>query len=131
MIDLREMTVLVADDIENMYNSIRSIMRLLKFGRRFLYAGDGEEALKALKQEEVDLAILDNNMPGIRGVELLEIIRSDNDLRDMPVIMITADANMEFVTKAAETEIDAYLLKPITVGLLKESDIITINGWLN
>ncbi len=45
MIDLREMTVLIADDMENMYNSIRSIMRLLKFGRRFLYAKDGEEAL--------------------------------------------------------------------------------------
>jgi two-component system chemotaxis response regulator CheY len=55
-----------------------------------------------LKQEKVDLAILDNNMPGISGGELLEIIRDDKDLWSMPVIMITADANMEYVTKAAE-----------------------------
>ncbi len=120
MIDINKMTVLVADDMENMYNSIRSIMRLLKFGRRFLYVPNGEEALKILRKEDIDMAILDNNMPGMKGVDLLQIIRSDSLLCELPVIMITADANMEFVTNAAESEIDAYLLKPITVGLLKE-----------
>jgi len=120
MLDIREMTVLVADDMQNMFNSIRSIMRLLKFGRRFFYAPNGEEALKILDKEEIDLAILDNNMPGMQGVEVLQIIREDKRWRDMPIIMITADATREFVTNAAESEIDAYLLKPITVELMRE-----------
>ncbi len=122
MVDLREMTVLVVDDMENMYNSIRSIMRVLKFGRRFYYAENAEEALKLLKDQDlpIDLLILDNNMPGMKGVELLQMIRDDTSLRELPVVMITADAQQEFVTMAAESEIDAYLLKPITVGLVNE-----------
>ena len=119
MIDINEMTVLVADDMEMMFKSLRSIMRVLKFGRKFIYARDGEDALEILKTQEIDLAILDNNMPGITGVELLSIIRNEKNLRDMPVIMITADATMECVTKAAETDIDAYILKPITLELLR------------
>ncbi len=60
MIDLREMTVMVVDDMENMYTSIRSIMRLLKFGRRYLYAENAEAALKLLRKEKIDLTILVN-----------------------------------------------------------------------
>lgn len=120
MIDLREMTVLVVDDMESMYKSIRGIMRVLKFGRSFFYVENADEALKVLRKEQIDLLILDNNMPGMKGVELLEVIREDKQLRDLPVIMITADADLGFVTNAAEAEIGAYLLKPITVGLLKE-----------
>ncbi len=120
MIDIREMSVLIADDMENMYNSIRSIMRLLKFGRKFTYVNNGQDALAKLKEGSYDLAMLDNNMPGITGLELLGIIRSDRALRDMPVIMITGHAEKEFITNAAETDIDAYILKPITVNLLKQ-----------
>ncbi|MFC1592068.1 tetratricopeptide repeat protein [Thermodesulfobacteriota bacterium] len=120
MIDIKEMSVLIADDMENMYNSIRSIMRLLHFGRKFTYVPNGEEALKALKEGFYDLAMLDNNMPIITGLELLEIIRSDRQLRHMPVIMITGHAYKEFITNAAESDVDAYVLKPITVNLLKE-----------
>jgi CheY-like chemotaxis protein len=120
MIDISEMSVLIADDMENMYTSIRSIMRLLKYGRKFMYVNNGEDALAALKGGVFDLAMLDNNMPGITGLELLGIIRNDKDLQDLPVIMITGHAEQEFITNAAESDIDAYLLKPITVNLLKD-----------
>ncbi|MEI6127449.1 MAG: response regulator, partial [Pseudomonadota bacterium] len=120
MIDIREMSVLIADDMENMYNAIRSIMRILGFGRKFTYVNNGEAALKTLQEGMFDLAMLDNNMPGIPGLELLVIIRNDNKLRDLPVIMITGHADKEFITNAAESDIDAYILKPITVNLLKE-----------
>jgi CheY-like chemotaxis protein len=119
MIDIAEMSVLIADDKENMYTSIRSIMRLLKFGRKFTYAASGDAALKMLQEGAYDMALLDNNMPGITGLELLGIIRSDKKLRDLPVIMITGQAEHEFITHAAESDIDAYLLKPITINLLK------------
>ncbi len=121
MINIKEMTVLIADDMENMYNSIRNIMKLNGFGKRFMYASNGEDALKILKEKsDIDLAIIDNNMPVMTGLELLEIIRGEKQLRDMPIVMITAQAEKEFVTNAAESEIDAYLLKPITVKLLKD-----------
>jgi len=120
MIDIHEMSVLIADDMENMHSAIRSIMRILGFGKKFQYVNNGTDALKALKEGVFDLAMLDNNMPGITGLELLGIIRNDKALRDMPVIMITGHADKEFITNAAESDIDAYILKPITVNLLKE-----------
>lgn len=120
MIDIQEMSVLIADDMENMYSAIRSIMRILGFGKKFQYVNNGTDALKALKAGMFDLAMLDNNMPGITGLELLGIIRNDKALQDLPIIMITGHADKEFITNAAESDIDAYILKPITVNLLKE-----------
>ena len=52
------------------------------------------------------------------GGELLSRIREDRDLKDLPVVMVTAYAHREFVAEAAESEIDAYILKPITVKVL-------------
>lgn len=118
MTDLKEMTVLIADDMPNMINTIRSIMRVLKYGKRFLIANDGEEAWQILKKQPVDLAILDYNMPHMTGAGLLSRIREDRDLRYLPVVMVTAEANREFVAEAAESEIDAYILKPVTVRVL-------------
>ena len=53
MIDIKTMSVLIADDMENMFNSIRSIMRLLKFGKQFTYVSNGKEALDVLRQGEI------------------------------------------------------------------------------
>ncbi len=120
MIDIKKMTVLIADDMENMFNSIKSIMKVNGYGSKYIYAPDGEEALKVLKEGFIDFAIIDNNMPKITGLELLSIIRDDRQLRHLPVVMITAHAEKEFVTNAAESEIDAYILKPLTVQLIKQ-----------
>ncbi len=118
MIDVVEMTVLLVDDMPNMITTIRNIMKMLGFGKRFITAGNGEEAWRILKKQPVDIAILDYNMPIMTGSELLNRIREDRDLRDLPVVMVTAYAHREFVAEAAESEIDAYVLKPVTVKVL-------------
>ena len=118
MIDIVEMTVLIVDDMPNMITTIRSIMKVLGFGKRFIAASNGEEAWQILKKKPVDLAILDYNMPLMTGAGLLSRIREDKDLRDLPVVMVTAYAHKEFVAEAAESEIDAYVLKPVTVKVL-------------
>ncbi len=118
MIDLSTMSVVIADDIESMCKSIRGMMKVLGYGKQFFMVHNGAEALKILQEEEVDLLIVDWNMPIMNGVELLERIREDEKLRDMPVIMVTAQANRDMVAEAGESEIDAYLLKPLTVKSL-------------
>jgi tetratricopeptide (TPR) repeat protein len=54
------------------------------------------------------------------GADLLSRIRDDRNLRDLPVVMVTAQAFGDYVAEAAESEIDAYLLKPLTIKLLAE-----------
>ena len=118
MIELENMKVLIVDDSEGMRKSIRGMMMVLKYGSAFYFAEDGKEGWRILKEKSVDLIILDWNMPNMNGVELVGLIRDDRRLRDMPIIMVTAEANQEIVAEAAESDIDAYILKPLTTQSL-------------
>ncbi len=121
MIDMQQMSVLIVDDMENMCKAIKSMLKVLNIGSQVFYAFNGLDAWKILERgEKIDLAIIDWNMPGMTGVELLGHIRDDRNLRDLPVVMVTAEANREIVAEAAESDIDAYILKPITVKALDE-----------
>jgi len=118
MFDLKQMRVLIVDDMENMCKSIRGMLKVLGYGSKFRFAFNGAEAWTVLKKDPFDLAIVDWNMPTMTGVELLSHIRDDKTMRDMPVVMVTAEANSEIVAEAAESDIDAYILKPLTVKSL-------------
>lgn len=126
MIDLKRMSVLIVDDMENMCRSIRGMLKVLNYGSGFRFANNGLEAWTLLQKEPVDLAIVDWNMPSMTGVELLERIREDKNLRDMPVVMVTAEANREIVAESAESDIDAYILKPLTVKSLGDKISLVI-----
>ncbi|HVN70699.1 MAG TPA: tetratricopeptide repeat protein [Desulfomonilia bacterium] len=116
------MNILIVDDMESMCKAIRSMLKVLNVSSQVLYAYNGLDAWKILTEGETkfDLAIIDWNMPVMTGVELLGKIRDERRLRDLPVIMVTAEANREIVAEAAESDIDAYILKPITVKSLEE-----------
>ncbi len=131
MIDINEMTVLIADDMPNMIGTIRSVMKVLGHGKKFIPASNGQEAWQILKKQPVDMAILDYNMPFMTGAGLLSRIREDRDLKDLPVVMVTAYAHREFVAEAAESEIDAYVLKPVTVNILGEKVLSVIENANN
>lgn len=118
MINLEEMSVLIVDDMENMCKSIRGMLKVLHYGKKYRLANNGVDALKIIKEVPIDLMISDWNMPIMNGAELLERIRESPDHRDMPVVMVTAEANRDIVAEAAESDIDAYILKPLTVKSL-------------
>jgi len=120
MIDVKTMTVLIVDDMMSMCQSITKMMRVIGYGKKFHHANDGIEALRILKREPIDLLMLDYNMPGMKGGEVLSQIRESRELRDLPVIMITAEAFRDYVAEAAESTVDAYILKPLTIRLLEE-----------
>lgn len=131
MIDIHEMTVLLVDDMISMAKSIHSMMKVIGFGRKFIFCNSGKEALAKLQEEPVDLLMLDYNMPGMTGAELLSIIRADRDLRDMPVVMVTAEAYSDYVAEVGESDIDAYILKPVTIKILENRLSMVIDKYNN
>lgn len=120
MIDINGLSILIVDDMESMRKSIRSMLKLLKIGKRVRLASNGQEGWNTINDTMIDLAIIDWNMPVMNGLELLVKIRESKEYRNLPVIMITAEAVKEFVAEAAESDIDGYLLKPLTPEDLEE-----------
>jgi len=120
MLDIHEMTVLIVDDSMNMCQSISGMLKVIGYGKRFLFGHNGKEALELLDKEPVDLMLLDYNMPIMTGAEVLSQVRSDRNLRDLPVIMVTAEAYQDYVAEIGESTIDAYILKPLTVKVLQD-----------
>jgi CheY-like chemotaxis protein len=118
MINPETMSILVVDDMKSMRLTMRKMLQNLKIGKILRFAENGKEGLEILHSARCDIAIIDWNMPVMNGIEMLEIIRNDKALRDLPVIMVTAEAERDIVSEVAETEIDGYLLKPLTLSSL-------------
>ncbi len=117
----REMIFLVVDDMDNMRRSIKAMLKLINYGREYYEAGNGRDAWKFLQNNpnKIDFIICDYAMPYMTGTELLYQLRMDKDLRDIPFMMITAEANMEIVAEAAEQDVDGYLTKPFVTASLE------------
>jgi len=77
-------------------------------------AGDGEASLKKLTTSRFDLVLLDWNMPNMSGLDLLKKIKSDEKLRDIHVIMITAQSKKDNVIAAIRAGASEYIIKPFS-----------------
>lgn len=120
--DPKEMNFLIVDDVDNMRRSIRAMLKLLHYGKAFYEAGNGRDAWKLLQDTNItiDFIISDYFMPYTSGTELLNLARSHRRTRDIPFLMITAEANMDIVAEAAEHDVDAYLTKPFVTVTLEQ-----------
>ncbi|MCU4138283.1 MAG: CheY-like REC domain [Thermodesulfobacteria bacterium] len=111
--------ILVVDDFKTMRKIIKNILTQLGF-KNIIEADDGTTALELLKKQKVDLIISDWNMPKMNGLELLKTVRSDDNLKDIRFIMVTAEAQKESVIEAIKHGVNQYVIKPFTPETLKE-----------
>ena len=104
--------VLVADDDDDILLLVT--MRLRRDGFVVIAARNGEEALALAQQQRPDVAVLDIGMPGLDGLEVLQRIRADDDLRGMRVLLLTAKAQESDVRRGYDAGADAYVRKPFS-----------------
>ncbi len=109
--------ILVVDDVEQ--NRDLLARRLTRQGHTIVLAESGTEALENLAQAPFDLVLLDVMMPGMDGYETLSRIKSDMNLRAVPVIMVSALNEMDSVVRCIELGAADYLAKPFDPILLK------------
>ncbi|MBF0535622.1 MAG: response regulator [Nitrospirae bacterium] len=109
--------ILVVDD--NRLNREIIQRRLSKLSLGSDSAVDGEEALIRLTKDKYDLILLDINMPGINGYEVLSRLKSNPALCDIPVIMLSAMTDTENVVKAIEMGAEDFIPKPFEYVILK------------
>ena len=115
----KNMNILVVDDFSTMRRIIKNLLRDLGFTNT-AEADDGQTALPMLKTGKFDFLVTDWNMPGMNGIDLLAAVRADEDLKNMPVLMVTAEAKRDQIVAAAQAGVNGYVVKPFTAAVLKE-----------
>jgi len=102
--------VLVVDDEADIVSTVQYRLEFCEF--EVITATNGKEGLEKAANEKPDLILLDISMPVMNGHEMLERLKNRPDLKDIPVIMLTAYSDAKDVTKAADLGIVDYITKP-------------------
>lgn len=116
----RVVEILLVEDNPADVRLTRETLRESKIHNHLEVATDGEKALTRLRQTgdhsdaaRPDLILLDLNLPGMSGHELLEDVKSDSELRRIPVVILTSSEAEEDVTKSYDRYANAYVTKPV------------------
>lgn len=121
--------ILVVDDSETVRAVIRKALKLGGVDVGALYqAGNGEEGLAVMRQEWVDLVLADINMPVMGGVKMVEEMRSDESLRELPVIVISTEGSATRLAVLKEKGVSAFLRKPFTPEDIKRAVDSVLEG---
>jgi two-component system, chemotaxis family, chemotaxis protein CheY len=107
--------ILIVDDSRTMRQVIKKALGLSGFRvGECLEAGNGVEALEVLSKTWVDLILSDIHMPVMDGFGLLRALKEDENWRDLPVVMITTEANEQRLEEAVALGAKGYIRKPFT-----------------
>ncbi|WP_414499470.1 MULTISPECIES: chemotaxis response regulator CheY [unclassified Zymobacter] len=115
----KNMKFLVIDDFPTMRRIVRNLLKELGYAN-VEEAEDGVDALNKLREGSFDFVVSDWNMPNLDGLEMLKQIRQDDQLKHLPVLMVTAEAKKENIIEAAQAGASGYVVKPFTAGTLEE-----------
>jgi two-component system chemotaxis response regulator CheY len=113
--------ILIVDDSAAIRKILQRVLRQSEIPLGNLYeAGDGVEALEALKANNVDLVLSDINMPNMDGLQLLAQIKGNPQWQAVRVVMITTEGNQARVMEAVGLGAAGYVRKPFTADQIKE-----------
>ena len=110
--------ILVVDDSKVMRRIICSFLSQMGYDE-VLEASDANDALRIIADEQIMLVISDYSMPGMSGLDLLKAIRRDPANRDLPFVMLTAEAQLGQIVAAFREGVQQYITKPFTAQYLE------------
>lgn len=114
-----KMKIMVVDDFSTMRRIVKNVLKQLGYDN-IEEAEDGAQALAKLKNGGFEFMVSDWNMPNMDGLGLLKAVRMDPALKDLPVLMVTAEAEKEKVVTAIQAGVNNYVVKPFTAEVFKE-----------
>ena len=122
--DSKDLKVLLVEDVED----TRLFMRLALEDQGFIVAEaeDGHSAVASAVRETPDVILMDLTLPRMDGFAAAKLIRQKTELKDVPIIAVTAHQETGFRSDAKASGFDAYVTKPIDINWLKE----LINGLI-
>lgn len=115
----KNLKFLVVDDFSTMRRIVRNLLKELGFVNAD-EAEDGAAALRKLQDGDFDFIVSDWNMPNMDGLTMLQNVRASEALKNIPVLMVTAEAKKENIVAAAQAGASGYIVKPFTAAVLEE-----------
>lgn len=116
--DSTDLTVLIVEDAEDARHFMR--LELEQLGYSVVEAEDGEKAVQLALEEHPDIILMDLTLPVMDGLSATAMIRSHEELRDVPIIAVTAHQETDFRAGAKACGFNAYVTKPIDIAWLDE-----------
>ena len=110
-------TILVADDDPDIRDLLASVLR--EDYENVVVASDGAEAYQAALRERPDIVVLDINMPKRDGFEVIRLLRENAATRNIPIILLTANADEGSAAKGFAGGANDFLVKPFTPSHLR------------
>jgi two-component system chemotaxis response regulator CheY len=104
--------ILIVEDSPTMRQLLVFALKRLK-GADLVEAQDGMDGLRKVSSDRFDLALIDINMPVMDGLKLIRLIRSEDEHKDMPIVVITTEGAQEDRERALALGANEYLTKPI------------------
>ena len=104
--------ILIVDDSRTMRQLLVFALKRIK-GVDLVEAQDGMDGLRKVTSEHFDLALVDVNMPVMDGLKLISLVRAEESLKEMPIVVITTEGAKEDRERALSLGADEYLTKPI------------------
>jgi two-component system chemotaxis response regulator CheY len=104
--------ILIVEDSPTMRQLLVFALKRLK-DTEIVEASDGMDGLRKVTSDHFDLALIDINMPVMDGLKLISLIRSEDSLKEMPIVVITTEGATEDRERALTLGADEYLTKPI------------------
>ncbi|MES2642631.1 MAG: response regulator [Myxococcota bacterium] len=105
--------LLVVDDSKLMRDMVVACLRGIS-GTTFVHAASGLEAIERLSLESFDLVVLDLNMPDIGGIEVLEFVRAQDQLANLPIVIVTTRGDELSRERALAAGATRFMTKPFT-----------------
>lgn len=113
-------SVWIVDDDEEMSHAVGLMLRLMQLDVHS-YRSARAAAKQMLAGNRPDLMVLDINMPGVSGIDLLEFIRSRAEFKHLPIVMLSSETTDIQVEEAIRLGADAFVFKPVTMDELKSA----------
>lgn len=112
------MNVLIVDDYRIMLRIVRNLLTQIGF-KHIDEASDGQMAFAKMTEKKYGLVISDWNMEPVTGLDLLKQVRANDNLKNVPFIMVTAESKPENVAVAQQAGVNNYIVKPFNADTLK------------
>jgi two-component system chemotaxis response regulator CheY len=114
-----EHVIITVDDSSTMRRIIKNTLTKLGF-TNILEAANGVEGLDVLAKNNVDMIITDWNMPEMDGLTFVKTLRSKEEYKETPILMVTTEAAKEDILTALRSGVNNYVVKPFTPDTLQE-----------